>query len=285
MIVKGILTPDATRGWRSSTAPREWSSQTTAAASSTRCCPAPTRCRRWSTRSATSSTCSSTAGSAAAPTCSRRSRSAPARCWSAGRCCAAWRVNGAAGAQRVLEILLEEFDAALKLAGAPAATTLDRSFVTRAPWARRRRGEDPRHRGHRLRRRRGRAARCCATDTTVTGFARDPGRLTLEIPVVQGDAVTGAGSSEALAGVEVAYYLIHSMEAGDAQPFRQLERRRGRAVRGARPRLPACRRIVYLGGLVPADGPASRHLASRAEVERDPARACPRHRSRCARRS
>ena len=44
-------------------------------------------------------------------------------------------VNGAAGAQRVLEILLEEFEAALKLAGAPAATTLDRSFVTRAPWA------------------------------------------------------------------------------------------------------------------------------------------------------
>ncbi len=44
-------------------------------------------------------------------------------------------VSGAAGAQRVLEILLEEFEAALKLAGAPAATTLDRSFVMRAPWA------------------------------------------------------------------------------------------------------------------------------------------------------
>jgi isopentenyl diphosphate isomerase/L-lactate dehydrogenase-like FMN-dependent dehydrogenase len=44
-------------------------------------------------------------------------------------------VNGSAGAQRVLEILLEEFGAALKLAGAPAATTLDRSFVMRAPWA------------------------------------------------------------------------------------------------------------------------------------------------------
>jgi 4-hydroxymandelate oxidase len=44
-------------------------------------------------------------------------------------------VAGAAGAQRVLEILLAEFEAALKLAGAPAATALDRSFVTRAPWA------------------------------------------------------------------------------------------------------------------------------------------------------
>lgn len=44
-------------------------------------------------------------------------------------------LDGAAGAQRVLEILLEEFGAALKLAGAPTAAALDRSFVTRAPWA------------------------------------------------------------------------------------------------------------------------------------------------------
>ncbi len=44
-------------------------------------------------------------------------------------------VAGADGAQRVLEILLAEFETALKLAGAPAATELDRSFITRAPWA------------------------------------------------------------------------------------------------------------------------------------------------------
>jgi hypothetical protein len=37
--------------------------------------------------------------------------------------------------QRVLEILLDEFDNALGLAGAPVAGTLDRSFVTPAPWA------------------------------------------------------------------------------------------------------------------------------------------------------
>lgn len=42
--------------------------------------------------------------------------------------------DGAAGAQRVLEILLAEFDVALALAGAPAASELDRSFVTPAPW-------------------------------------------------------------------------------------------------------------------------------------------------------
>ncbi len=44
-------------------------------------------------------------------------------------------VAGAAGAQRVIEILLTELHNALALAGAPRAEQLDRSFVTRAPWA------------------------------------------------------------------------------------------------------------------------------------------------------
>lgn len=43
-------------------------------------------------------------------------------------------VDGAAGAQRVIEILLAELDASLALAGAPLASKLDRNFVTRAPW-------------------------------------------------------------------------------------------------------------------------------------------------------
>jgi 4-hydroxymandelate oxidase len=43
-------------------------------------------------------------------------------------------VSGAAGVQRVLEILLAEFDNALGLAGAPRASELDRSFLTAAPW-------------------------------------------------------------------------------------------------------------------------------------------------------
>jgi 4-hydroxymandelate oxidase len=43
-------------------------------------------------------------------------------------------VGGAAGAQRVLEILLDEFDRALALTGCPRAADLNRSFVTAAPW-------------------------------------------------------------------------------------------------------------------------------------------------------
>jgi isopentenyl diphosphate isomerase/L-lactate dehydrogenase-like FMN-dependent dehydrogenase len=43
-------------------------------------------------------------------------------------------VDGSAGAQRVIEILLRELDAAMALAGARTTGELDRSFVTRAPW-------------------------------------------------------------------------------------------------------------------------------------------------------
>ena len=53
--------------------------------------------------------------------------------------------------------------------------------------------------------------------------------------------------------------------AGDASPTRD---RAGRASASPRRRARAgVRRVVYLGGLVPADAPASPHLASRLEVE------------------
>jgi uncharacterized protein YbjT (DUF2867 family) len=102
---------------------------------------------------------------------------------------------------------------------------------------------------------------------SVTGFVRDPGRLRLAIPVVQGDAVTGVGLDQALAGVEVAYYLIHSMEPGDARPFPGLELQAAERFAAAA-NAAGVRRIVYLGGIVPANGPQSQHLASRVQVER-----------------
>jgi 4-hydroxymandelate oxidase len=43
-------------------------------------------------------------------------------------------VDGAVGAQRVIEILLAELENALRLVGAPRADTLNRRFVTDAPW-------------------------------------------------------------------------------------------------------------------------------------------------------
>ncbi len=109
----------------------------------------------------------------------------------------------------------------------------------------------------------------------VTALTRDPARLPdSPVPVLRGDAVTGEGLERALRGVEVAYYLIHSMESSPGR-LGFAERERIAATNfGAAARSAGVRRIVYLGGLVPRwEGPGraprpSRHLASREEVER-----------------
>lgn len=104
----------------------------------------------------------------------------------------------------------------------------------------------------------------------LRGFARSLERLTgparaLEDMVV-GDAETGAGLDAALDGVDVAYYLMHSM-AGPAQDFPDRERRAAERF-AERARAAGVRRIVYLGGLLPpGDATPSRHLASRLAVE------------------
>jgi uncharacterized protein YbjT (DUF2867 family) len=103
----------------------------------------------------------------------------------------------------------------------------------------------------------------------VRGFSRRPDRIGLDLPVVGGDAVTGEGLDRALAGIEVAYFLIHSMEpaAGADQGFGVRERAAAERFAGAARRA-GVRRIVYLGGPAPPQRPLSAHLASRLEVER-----------------
>lgn len=102
----------------------------------------------------------------------------------------------------------------------------------------------------------------------VRCLARDPARLGAasfrgQVEVVEGDVVSGAGLDEAVDGVEVVYYLVHSLSRRD---FRQADRVGAelvtRAAAGA-----GVSRIVYLGGLRPGhEDVPSRHLASRAEV-------------------
>lgn len=101
---------------------------------------------------------------------------------------------------------------------------------------------------------------------SVRGFARDPSRVTADIPVIAGDAISGAGLERALDGVEVAYFLIHSMEPAAGDRFASRERVAAERFAAAA-RAAGVKRIVYLGGLVPADGPRSAHLASRMAVE------------------
>jgi uncharacterized protein YbjT (DUF2867 family) len=104
----------------------------------------------------------------------------------------------------------------------------------------------------------------------VRAFAREPARVTAQgvAEVARGDAVSGAGLDAALDGVEVAYFLIHSMETALNGAGSFADRDRVAAEGFARAaREAGVRRVVYLGGLVPADAPASPHLASRLEVE------------------
>ncbi len=102
---------------------------------------------------------------------------------------------------------------------------------------------------------------------SVRGFARRPDRVKLAIPMVQGDAISGAGLAQALEGIEVAYFLIHSMDASAAAPFAGRERTAAQRF-AAEAAEAGVSRVVYLGGLVPDDGPQSPHLASRLDVER-----------------
>lgn len=114
------------------------------------------------------------------------------------------------------------------------------------------------------------AARLCMDGEKVRGFSRDASRVTLDVPVVEGDAITGAGLDAALDGVQIAYFLIHSMERireGGSDPF--AVRELGAAERfAAAAQAAGVERVVYLGGLVPSDHDASPHLASRLDVER-----------------
>jgi uncharacterized protein YbjT (DUF2867 family) len=104
----------------------------------------------------------------------------------------------------------------------------------------------------------------------VRGFARAAERVTaagVELDeLVLGDASTGWGLERALDGVDVAYYLIHSMEGAAAGAFADTELRSAEAFARAAAAA-GLRRVVYLGGILPSDAPLSRHLASRLAVE------------------
>ena len=108
----------------------------------------------------------------------------------------------------------------------------------------------------------------------VRGFSRRPPATQSTIPTVVGDAVSGKGLAEAMRDIDVAYFLMHSME-----PVADAATRDGAAgAFGARERTAAenfarearsagVRRVIYLGGLVPDGGPVSAHLTSRLAVE------------------
>jgi len=80
---------------------------------------------------------------------------------------------------------------------------------------------------------------------------------------VFGDVADEFSLAAALQGVDVAYYLVHSLEASD---FEDRDARAAKAFTAAAQKQ-GVQRIVYLGGLGVDDGGLSAHLRSRREVE------------------
>jgi uncharacterized protein YbjT (DUF2867 family) len=101
----------------------------------------------------------------------------------------------------------------------------------------------------------------------VTCLARDPVRLAGRFPgatLAPGDVFDRESLLRALKGVDVAYYLIHSM-SGNRRDFAASDRVAAQAFASAA-RDSGVSRIVYLGGLGDDGENLSHHLRSRHEV-------------------
>jgi uncharacterized protein YbjT (DUF2867 family) len=102
----------------------------------------------------------------------------------------------------------------------------------------------------------------------VRVFVRSPDKL-IDVPwrdqvdIVVGDLESPEAVARACRGVNVFYYLVHSM--GQKGDFEKEELQGAHNVAAAT-LAAGVSRIVYLGGLHPANQPLSKHLRSRAEV-------------------
>ncbi|OYN81661.1 DUF2867 domain-containing protein [Mycolicibacterium sphagni] len=102
----------------------------------------------------------------------------------------------------------------------------------------------------------------------VRALARTPDKLATvpwrdRVQVARGDLVDADSLTDAFTGVDVVYYLVHSM--GTSEDFAAEERRAAQNVVTAARRANV-RRIVYLSGLHPESTELSTHLASRTAV-------------------
>lgn len=98
----------------------------------------------------------------------------------------------------------------------------------------------------------------------VRGHSPEYARRWPEAEIVVADALDPEGLRKALAGVSVAYYLVHSMLLGPRE-FAAADIRAATNFRQIAEEA-SLGRIIYLGGLGDIHGRLSRHLRSRAEV-------------------
>ncbi|MEM1042174.1 MAG: SDR family oxidoreductase [Bacteroidota bacterium] len=103
---------------------------------------------------------------------------------------------------------------------------------------------------------------------TVRCLVRDPDRLTGldwtdRVEIAQGDVLRPETLTAAMEGIDTAYYLIHSMAAGEG--FAERDRRAAENF-GLAAKAAGVNRVIYLGGIEPAGSDSSVHLSSRIET-------------------
>lgn len=103
-------------------------------------------------------------------------------------------------------------------------------------------------------------------DLRLRLLVRDPARISAaarqECTIIKGDTFDSVALKEALAGVDTAFYLIHSMGSGG--DYAAADRRSAQNFRAAC-EAAGVKKIVYLGGLGEKES-ASEHLRSRIET-------------------
>jgi uncharacterized protein YbjT (DUF2867 family) len=97
----------------------------------------------------------------------------------------------------------------------------------------------------------------------VRAMTRNPQEYEGAGEAVHGDVADAGSLTAALAGVDAAYYLVHSLDSAD---FEDMDADAARNFAGAA-RAAGVRQIVYLGGLGADGAQLSPHLRSRREVE------------------
>ncbi len=110
--------------------------------------------------------------------------------------------------------------------------------------------------------------RLLADGHEVTCMVRNAARVNLgnseNLRIAEADVLHPETLAAALEGIEVAYYLIHSM-SGREHGFEQRDRRAAHNFAVAAKQA-GIRKVVYLGGLAARGGPVSEHLKSRHET-------------------
>jgi len=102
----------------------------------------------------------------------------------------------------------------------------------------------------------------------VRCLARNPAKIPYhpwleKVEIVQGNVIQPGSLPDAMQGVAVAYYLIHSMSSGEGYARRDIlaARNFARAAESA-----GVEQIIYLGGLADPDKDIARHMRSRIET-------------------